>query len=71
VKFGSATARVSSWTGTSITVKVPATNYVSISSDDDDDAVWYRGAVSVTVTPKGASASNAVGFRIESSHHDD
>jgi hypothetical protein len=71
VKFGSATARVSSWTAKSITVKVPSTNYVSIVSDDDDDAVWYRGAVSVTVTPKGASASNAVAFRIQSSHHDD
>jgi hypothetical protein len=44
---------------------------VSIVSDDDDDTVWYRGAVSVTVTPKGAAASNAVAFRIESSHQDD
>jgi|SRR5450631_50361 len=56
VKFGSTTARVSSWTATSITVKVPAAN--------------YRGAVSVTVTSKGAAASNAIGFRIESGHHD-
>src|SRR5450631_512830 len=73
VKFGSTTARVSSWTATSITVKVPETkNYVSIASKDGDhDSVWYRGAVSVTVTPKGAAASNAIGFRIESSHHDD
>jgi hypothetical protein len=68
VKFGSATARVSSWTATSITVRVPSTNAVS---SDDDDSVWYRGAVSVTVTPKGAAASNAIGFRIESSHNDD
>jgi hypothetical protein len=43
---------------------------VSISSSNDD-SVWYRGSVSVTVTPKGAAASNAIGFRIESSHHDD
>jgi hypothetical protein len=30
--------------------------------------VWYRGAenASVTVTPKDATASNAVGFRLDS-----
>ena len=72
VKFGTVTARVSSWTGTSITVRVPATNYVSIvSNDEDGDSVLSSGAVSVTVTPKGAAASNAIGFRIDSSHHED
>jgi hypothetical protein len=38
---------------------------------DDGDSVLSSRTVGVTVTPKGASASNAIGFRIESSHHND
>ena len=68
VKFGTVTARVSSWTATSITVTVPATNSVSIVSNNDD-SVWSSGTVSVTVTPKGAAVSNAIGFRVSSSSH--
>jgi PKD repeat protein len=48
VRFGSETARVRSWTATSIAVRVP----------DDVD-----GTVLVTVTPAGGIVSNGVAFR--------
>jgi PKD repeat protein len=55
VRFGTVSARVSSWSSTRITVRVPS----GISSD----------RVSVTVTPSGGTASNGVRFSV--SHGDD
>jgi hypothetical protein len=68
VKFGNVTAKVSSWTKTAIVVKVPARSAFTIETKNGTVPVWYRGAgnASVTVTPKGASASNAAGFRLDS-----
>jgi len=55
VKFGTVTATVSSWTNTSIVVKVPSQS--------------RNTRVSVTVTPTGAVASAAVRYRT-ASHND-
>ena len=52
VRFGSTTASPSAWSPTSITCTVPA----SLSP----------GAVNVTVTPAGGSASNALSFTVDS-----
>ena len=72
VKFGEGTARVFYWSSSSIVVTVPSTYIVEVGSDDASSPVWYRndGTVPVTVTPSGAAASNAVGFRMESSGDD-
>src|SRR5450631_415415 len=69
VKFGNVTAKVSSWTNTAIVVKVPNSAF-SVSSKNATVPVWYRhdNTVSVTVTPKGAAASNAVRFSLDSRH---
>ena len=56
VKLGNVTATVSSWTNTSIVVRVPGQS--------------RNTRVSVTVTPTGAVASNAVRYRLASSHND-
>ncbi len=75
VSFGTLTATVSSWTDTTIVVKVPAVTGVSVRTGDDHYSVpvWYRHEqeVSVTVTPLGGAASNGVEFELKSSHHDD
>ena len=75
VKFGTLVAKVSSWTGTSIVVKVPEQPRVMVlSSSKHSVPVWYRHdqEVRVTVTPAGAAASNGVEFELKSStHHDD
>lgn len=72
MKFGEGTARVFYWSSSSIVVTVPSTYIVEVGSDDASSPVWYRndGTVPVTVTPSGAAASNAVGFRMESSGDD-
>ena len=72
VKFGEGTARVLYWSSSSIVVTVPSTYVVEVGSDDASSPVWYRSDVTVpvTVTPRGAAASNAVGFRMESSGDD-
>jgi IPT/TIG domain len=57
VKFGKVVAKVSSWTATKIVVKVPAGH--------------YDRKVLVTVTPKGAKASNGVEFNVKSHHPPD
>jgi hypothetical protein len=57
VKFGKVVAKVSSWTATKIIVKVPAGH--------------YDRKVLVTVTPKGAKASNGVEFSVKSHHPPD
>src|SRR5450631_2529461 len=69
VKFGNVTAKASSWTSTSIVVKVPNIAF-SMSSKSATVPVWYRHdkTVSVTVTPTGAAASNAVRFSLDSRH---
>jgi IPT/TIG domain len=69
VKFGTVTAKVSSWTQTSIVVTVPATSGVTPWLESDvTGPVWYRHAptILVTETPDGAAASNAVSFRLDS-----
>jgi hypothetical protein len=75
VKFGNVSAKVSSWTRTAIVVKVPAKSAFTVETRAGTVPVWYRGvgSASVTVTPKGASASNAAGFRLDSNkgHGDD
>jgi PKD repeat protein len=72
VKFGSATAKVVSWSATKIVVIVPAINSVTT---NNSTPVWYRHdqEVRVTVTPAGAAASNGVEFEVKSSRysHDD
>jgi hypothetical protein len=69
VKFGNVTAKASSWTSTSIVVKVPNIAF-SMSSKSATVPVWYRHdkTVSVTVTPTGAATSNAVRFSLDSRH---
>jgi hypothetical protein len=57
VKFGSVTASVSSWSTTRITVRVPR---------EGDSS-----QVSVTVTPRNGTASNALTFRYNSDDGDD
>jgi hypothetical protein len=57
VRFGNVTAKVISWTATTIVVKVPS------------DA--HAGIVSVTVTPMGGTASNSVSFTIVRGGHGD
>jgi PKD repeat protein len=75
VSFGTLTATVSSWTDTTIVVKVPSVTGYSVRTGDDHYSVpvWYRHEqeVSVTVTPMGGAASNGVEFELKSSHHDD
>jgi hypothetical protein len=72
VKFGAGVARVSSWSSSRIVVKVPSTYIVKVESNHSSSPVWYQSSsVLVTVTPSGAAASNAVRFRMESSHHGD
>jgi PKD repeat protein len=75
VQFGTATAKVVSWSATKIVVIVPAINGVVVDTDSEDwTPVWYRHdqEVDVTVTPAGAAASNGVEFELKSSrHHDD
>jgi hypothetical protein len=68
-KFGTTTAKVSSWTSTAIVVTVPLRSAVTAPSQSAVSVpVWYRHGVdfSVTVTPTGATASNAVSFRLDS-----
>jgi Bacterial Ig-like domain (group 3)/IPT/TIG domain len=66
VNFASGTARIKSWSSTKIVVMVPKTDSVTTTSHNRSG--WYdRGQkVPVTVTPKGAAASNAVSFWVES-----
>jgi PKD repeat protein len=74
VQFGTATAKVVSWTATKIVVIVPAINGVVVDTDSEDwTPVWYRHdqEVDVTVTPAGAAASNGVEFELKSSRHHD
>jgi PKD repeat protein len=72
VNFGSATARVLSWSTTAIVVRVPSTYSVKVGSKDESEHVWYHhdSTVLVTVTPQGGAVSNAVGFRIDSNSDD-
>ena len=65
VKFGTVAAKVSSWTGTSIVVKVPEQHGVMVlSRSKHSEPVWYRHdqEVRVTVTPKAGAASRSVEF---------
>jgi PKD repeat protein len=75
VQFGTATAKVVSWSATRIVVIVPSINSVAVHSESDSRTpVWYRHdqEVRVTVTPAGSAASNGVEFDVKSSsHHDD
>jgi hypothetical protein len=78
VNFGAGKAKVSSWSSTKIELKVPSTYIVKVESrDSSSQPVWYRHddkSVMVTVTPKGAAASNAIGFSMDSQksdHHGD
>jgi hypothetical protein len=57
VRFGSASARVISWTTTKIVVVVPNLAWPSRTSDELE--------VQVTVTPKGGVASRGVEFEIK------
>ena len=57
VKFGTATAYVSSWSSTRITVRVPREGSYS--------------RVLVTVTPANGTASNGLSFQYDSDEHDD
>ena len=72
VTFGANTAKTSSWTSTAIVVTVPSSsNVVTVFSRTAVTVpVWYRHSedFSVTVTPEGAVASNAVNFRLDSSN---
>jgi PKD repeat protein len=72
VKFGSATARVLSWSSTAMVVRVPSTYGVKVGSRDDSEHSWYHhdSTVLVTVTPHGGAVSNAVGFRMDSNSDD-
>jgi PKD repeat protein len=72
VNFGSATARVLSWSTTAIVVRVPSTYGVNVGSRGDSEHVWYHhdSTVLVTVTPQGGAVSNAVGFRMDSNSDD-
>jgi hypothetical protein len=69
LKFGNVTAKASSWTNTTIVVKVPNIAF-SMGSKTVAVPVWYRHdqTFSVTVTPTSAAASNAVRFRLDSRH---
>ena len=69
VKFGNVTAKASSWTNTTMVVKVPNIAF-SMGSKTVAVPVWYRHdqTFSVTVTPTSAAASNAVRFRLDSRH---
>jgi len=68
IRFGTVTARASSWTRTSIVVKVPgqAGNLVS-SKSASEVPVWYGHAqiLRVTVTPSRVAASKVVSFRLD------
>jgi hypothetical protein len=68
VKFGSVTAAVSSWSSTSIVIKVPSINSVTIRSSNRP--FWYRAgqSVAVTVNPTNAEASEAVSYFVQSRH---
>ncbi|MFL6166833.1 MAG: Ig-like domain repeat protein, partial [Ornithinibacter sp.] len=68
VKFGSATAKAVSWSTTRIVVIVPPANAVSLPSRYEHLRLrWYAHEykVLVTVTPKGAAASNGVRFEMK------
>ncbi len=74
VTFGTVNAKVSSWTGTSIVVRVPEQPRVMVlSGSKHSEPVWYRHdqEVRVTVTPKAAAASKSVEFEMKatSRHH--
>ena len=65
VKFGTVTAKASSWTRTAIVVTVPATSGITPQLESDvSGPVWYCHAPTIlmTETPKCAAASNAVSF---------
>jgi hypothetical protein len=65
VLFGTVVAQVSSWDGEQVVVTVPSNNAVTVrSSSMFSSPVWYRHSarVSVTVTPEGAAASDAMTF---------
>jgi hypothetical protein len=69
VKFGTVTAKASSWTLTAIVVTVPATSGITPQLESDvSGPVWYCHAPTILVTeiPKCAAASNAVSFRLDS-----
>jgi hypothetical protein len=70
VRFGTQTAKVTSWSATKIVVIVPSMNVVSVSLKSHNERIrWYshEREVLVTVTPKGAAASNGVEFEMKSS----
>jgi len=72
VRFGTVEAKASSWTNTTIVVRVPVQIADRVSTDTAVSApIWYRHAqtVLVTVTPAGAAASHAVSFHLDSSNH--
>ena len=74
VNFGAGKAKVTSWSSTTIVVKVPSTYIVKVESDSSSQPVWYRhddSSLMVTVTPKGGAASIGVGFRVDSQKNDD
>jgi len=69
--FGTATMKVASWTDHAIVVRVPAKSGDKVSSmSATTTPIWYRhgDSFSITVTPAGAVASNAVGFRLDSTN---
>ncbi|HEX7536380.1 MAG TPA: hypothetical protein VF391_05185 [Dermatophilaceae bacterium] len=68
VKFGSVTATALSWTSTAIVVRVPAKAAFTPRLKAAAVPIWYLRVPSaaVTVTPRGARASNAVSFRLDS-----
>jgi hypothetical protein len=73
VKFGTVAAKASSWTSTVIVVRVPSKAAFTMRLRSVVTPVWYSRAstVSVTVTPKGAKASNAASFRLDAKHGED
>jgi len=72
VRFGTVVARASSWTSTSIVVRVPARSAFTMRLGSAAVPVWYLRApsASVTVTPRGVSTSNALSFRLDSGEGD-
>jgi len=74
VKFGAVIAKAWFWTSTTVVVTVPAMSAVTVPATSAVTVpVWYRHTetVLVTVTPKGAAASNAVSFRLVAQDDDD
>jgi hypothetical protein len=72
VKFGTVVAKASSWTSTSIVVRVPARSAFTMRLGSAALPVWYLRApsTSVTVTPKGVRVSNALSFRLDTGKGD-